>query len=142
MEVVQGQHSVYRLSCHIIWVCKYRRRVLKPGIVDYIKKLLPKLLGSPTECVIEKIGFDKDHVYFVMPIPPRYAIADVIAQLNNQSSSQIRAKFAWLRKVYFKEKVFWSQECFVSSVDLDEEKIKHYAEFQGRPDLGQLRLEL
>ena len=29
MEVVQGQHRVYRLSCRAVWVCKYHRRVLK-----------------------------------------------------------------------------------------------------------------
>ena len=135
MEVVQGQHSVYRLSYHIVWVCKYRRRVLKPGVVDYIKKLLPKLLRSIPGCEIEKIGFDKDHVHFVMTIPPRYAIADVMAKLKSQSSSQIRAKFTWLSKVYFKENVFWSRGYFVSSVGLDEDKIKHYVEFQGRQDL-------
>ena len=151
MEVVQGQHSVYRLSYHIVWVCKYRRRVLKPGVVDYIKKLLPKLLRSIPGCELEKICFDKDHVHFVMTIPPihfvmtippRYAIADVMAKLKSQSSSQIRAKFTWLSKVYFKENVFWSRGYFVSSVGLDEDKIKHYVEFQGRQDLGQLRLEL
>ena len=136
-----GSCTVYRLSYHIVWVCKYRRRVLKPGVVDYIKKLLPKLLRSIPGCEIEKIGFDKDHVHFVMTIPPRYAIADVMAKLKSQSSSQIRAKFTWLSKVYFKENVFWSRGYFVSSVGLDEDKIKHYVEF-GRQDLGQLRLEL
>ncbi len=70
---MQSQHSVYRLSYHIVWVCKYRRRVLKTGVVEYIKKILPKLLRS---------------------------------------------------------------------IGLDEEKIKHYVEYQGRLDLGQLRLEL
>lgn len=126
----------------MIWVCKYRRRVLKPGVVEYIKKLMPKLLRSIPGCEIEQIGFDKDHVHFVMTIPPRYAIADVIASLKSQSASQIRAKFTWLSRVYFKEKVFWSRGYFVSSVSLDEEKIKHYVEFQGQQDLGQLRLEL
>ena len=73
MKCVQSQHSVYRLSYHIVWGCKYRRRVLKPGVGEYIKKILPKLLRS---------------------------------------------------------------------IGLDEEKIKHYVEYQGRLDLGQLRLEL
>ena len=86
-------------------MCKYRRRVLNPGVVDYIKKLLPKLLRSIPGCEIEKIGFDKDYVHFVMTIPPRYAIADVMAKLKSQSSSQIRAKFSSakyiLKKMYF-----------------------------------------
>ena len=142
MECVQSQHSVYRLSYHIVWVCKYRRLVLKPGVVEYIKKILPKLLRSIPGCELEKIGFDQDHIHMVMTIPPRYAVADVIAKLKSQSSSEIRAKFTWLSKVYFQKNIFWSRGYFVSSIGLDEEKIKHYVEYQGRLDLGQLRLEL
>lgn len=122
MEFVQSQHSVYKLSYHVVLVCKYRRRVLKPGVVEYIKKLMPKLLRSIPGCEIEQIGFDQDYVHFVMTIPPRYAIADVMASLKSQSASQIRAKFTWLSRVYFKENVFWSLGYFVSSVGLDEEK--------------------
>ena len=50
--------------------------------------------------------------------------------------------FTWLSKVYFQKNIFWFQGYFVSSIGLDEEKIKHYVEHQGRLDLGQLRLEL
>lgn len=142
MEFVQSQHSVHRLSYHVIWVCKYRRRVLKSGVVARMKRIMPKLLKSIPGCEIEKIGFDLDHVHFIITIHPKYAISDVMAQLKSQSSSHIRAKFPWLAKVYFKENIFWSQGYFVSSVGLDEEKIKRYVEFQGRQDLGQLRLEL
>ena len=142
MRFVQSQHSVYRLSYHVVWVCKYRRRVLKPGVVSYTKRLMPKLLRSIPGVEIEKIGFDQDHVHFVMTIPPKYAISDVIGYLKSQSTSQLRAKFTWLSKVYFRENVLWSRGYFVSSVGLDEEKIKHYVEYQGRQDLGQLHLEL
>lgn len=142
MRVVQSQHSVYRLSYHVVWVCKYRRRVLKPGVVEYIKKIFSKLLRSIPGCELEKIGFDKDHVHFVITIPPKYAISDVMARLKSQSSSHVRAKFTWLSKVYFKENVLWSRGYFISSVGLDEERIKNYVEYQGRQDLGQLHLEL
>ena len=77
-----------------------------------------------------------------MMIPLRYAVADVMARLKRQSVSQLRAKVTWLSRVYFKENVFCPQGYFVSSVGLDGEKIKHYVEFQGRQDVGQLRLEL
>ncbi|MBR3913519.1 MAG: transposase [Alphaproteobacteria bacterium] len=61
MECVQSQHGVYRLNYHVVWVYKYRRRVLKLGVVNYIKKLLPKLLRSISGCEIEQIDFDQDH---------------------------------------------------------------------------------
>ena len=46
-----------------------------------------------------KIGFDKNHVHFVMTISPRYAIADVTAQLKSRSLLQIRAEFARLKQM-------------------------------------------
>lgn len=46
-----------------------------------------------------KIGFDKNHVHFVITISPRYAIADVTAQLKSQSLLQIRAEFTRLKQM-------------------------------------------
>ena len=45
MEYVSA-HSIYYLRYHVVWVCKYRRRVLNPGLCGYIRKLMPKLLRS------------------------------------------------------------------------------------------------
>jgi len=58
MEVVKIGHSVYRLQYHVVWVCKYPRRILNPGVCAYLRKVLPKLLRSVPSVVIEAIGFD------------------------------------------------------------------------------------
>ena len=142
MEVIKSGHSVYRLQYHVVWVTKYRRRVLNPGVTAYIRKGLAKLLRSLPGTVVETIGFDLDHLHLVMVIPPRYSIASVMGYLKGQLASQLRRKFYWLKKVYWKENVFWSPGYFVSSVGVDEETIKKYVEHQGKQDLGQLHLEL
>ena len=142
MEVRISSHSVYRLQYHVIWVCKYRRRILKSGVRNYLHKVLLGLLRSMPGVEIETIGFDGDHLHMVMVIPPKYAISDVIGQLKSQSSSRMRKKFDWLSKVYWKENIMWSPGYFVSSVGVDEETIKRYVEYQGRQDEGQLREEL
>ena len=142
MEVWVSAHSVYRLQYHVIWVCKYRRRILKSGVRDYLHKVLLGLLRSMPGVEIETIGFDGDHLHMVMVIPPKYAIADVMGRLKSQSSSRMRKKFDWLSKVYWKENIMWSPGYFVSSVGVDEETIKKYVEYQGRQDEGQLREEL
>ena len=142
MEVKLSAHSAYRLQYHIVWVCKYRRKILKPGVCKYIHKLLLGLLRSLPGVKLEAIGFDSDHVHMVLEIPPKYAIADVMGQLKSQSASRLRKKFKWLSKVYWKENVVWSPGYFVSSVGVDEETIKNYVEHQGRQDSGQLRMEL
>lgn len=140
--MVKTGHTVYRLQYHAVWVCKYRRRILRPGVCEYLRKVLEKLLRSKPGVKIETIGFDGDHVHLVMVIPPKYAISDVMGELKSQSASELREAFKWLEKVYWKENVVWSPGYFVSSVGLDEETIKRYVEHQGKQDAEQLRMEL
>jgi len=78
MEARKSGHSVYNLKYHIVWVCKYRRRIVKSGICEYLKKCLNKLLRSMPGVELETIGFDEDHVHMIMIIPPKYSIADVM----------------------------------------------------------------
>lgn len=141
MKYTVSAHSVYKLQYHVVWVCKYRRRILKPGVTTYTERLLRGLLRSMPGTAIEAIGFDHDHLHMVMVIPPKYSVASVIAQLKSQSASRLRKKFDWLAKVYWKENVVWSPGYFVSSVGVDETAIKRYVEYQGRQDSGQ-QLEL
>jgi putative transposase len=142
MEVIKGAHSVYRLQYHVVWVTKYRRRILKPFVKEYLRKVLPKLLRSMPGVLIQSIGFDDDHLHMVMVIPPKYAIAQVMGKLKGQSAKHMRKTFPWLGKVYWKENIVWSPSYFISSVGIDENVIRNYVEYQGQKDSDQLRMEL
>ena len=83
-----------------------------------------------------------DHIHMVMVIPPRYAVSDIIGRIKQFTASRLREKFAWLGKVYWKERVVWSPGYFVSTVGVDEKQILAYVEWQSRQDSGQAQLEL
>ncbi len=142
MKYTRSAHSVYRLSYHVVWVCKYRRRVLKPGICNYLIRVLSKLQRRLPGVIVEAIGFDLDHLHMVIKIPPRFSISSVVGMLKSQSVSLIRREFPVLKDVYWKENVFWSPGYFVSSVGVNEKIIRNYVEYQGLQDLGQLQMEL
>ena len=142
MEVTRTAHSTFRLQYHIVWVCKYRRRILNRGVENYLRSVLPKLLKNIPGVQIETIGFDQDHLHMVMIIPPKYAIASVMGKLKGQSASLLRQKFDFLEKVYWKENIVWSPGYFVSSVGLDEQTVKNYVRNQGQNDSGQIRMDL
>ena len=142
MEYIKTGHSVYYLQYHVVWVCKYRRRILNPGICNYIRKLMPKLLRSMPGVKIETIGFDQDHLHMVMSIAPIHGISSVMGRLKSQSASRLRKAFPWLAKVYWNENIVWSPGYFISSVGVDEETIKEYVKHQGLQDSGQLRVKL
>ena len=142
MEYTNTAHSLYYLQYHVIWVSKYRRRILNPGLCGYLRKVLPKLLRSIPGVEIKTIGFDRDHLHMVMSIPPKYSISSVMGRLKSRSASRLRKAFPWLAKVYWDENVVWSPGYFISSVGVDEETIKKYVEHQGLQDSGQLHTKL
>jgi putative transposase len=69
-------------------------------------------------------------------------VSDVIGQLKSKTSRQLRKKFSWLEKVYWREEVVWSPGYFISSVGVDEKRIKRYVKWHGRKDSGQVKLNL
>ena len=142
MEIRLSGHSAYRTEYHIVWIPKYRRRILNPGVSGYLSKLFPKLMKSLAGCEIIQKNIMVDHIHMVMVIPPKYAVSDVIGRIKQFTASRLREKFAWLGKVYWKERVVWSPGYFVSTVGVDEKQILAYVEWQSRQDSGQAQLEL
>jgi putative transposase len=142
MEVRFAGHTSYKTEYHIVWIPKYRRRILNPGVKSYLTKIFPGLLRSLPGVEVVEQNIQVDHVHTVMIIPPKYAVADVVAELKARSASLLRAKFAWLAKVYWKENIVWSPGYFVSTVGLNEAQIIRYVQLQDHQDSGQMKFVL
>jgi putative transposase len=135
-------HSVYRTEYHVVWIPKYRRRILNSGVKEYLEKLWPKILkGIPGVEMIEQ-NIQVDHIHTIIIIPPKYSVSDVIGRIKGQSASKLRKKFKWMEKVYWKENVVWSPGYFVSTIGLNEEQIIKYVQWQESQDSGQAKLVL
>ena len=142
MENRLSGHTVYRTEYHVVWIPKYRRKILNAGVKKYLEKLWPKILnGMPGVEMVEE-NIQGDHIHMIMIIPPKYSVSDVIGQLKGQSSSRLRKKFQWLERVYWKENIVWSPGYFVSTVGLNEEQIIKYVKWQESQDSGQAELVL
>ena len=142
METRLSGHGVYRTEYHNVWIPKYRRRILNPGVRGYISELFPKVMKEMPGCEILEWNIQVDHIHLLMVIPPKYAVSDVIGKMKQYTARQMREKFAWLKKVYWKEQVVWSPGYFVSTVGLDEKQITEYVKWKGHQDSGQAKLEL
>ncbi len=99
MEARLSGHGVYRTEYHIVWIPKYRRRILNPGVKGYVSKLFPKILRAMPGCEIVELNMQLDHIHVLMVIPPKYAVSEVIGEIKQYTASQLTEKFAWLGKV-------------------------------------------
>ena len=142
MEIRLSGHAAYRTEYHIVWIPKYRHRILNPGVRGYLEKLFPKVVEGLPGCEIVKYNIQVDHIHMVIVIPPKYAVSSVVGRIKGKTSSELRKKFKWLEKRYWKENIVWSPGYFVSTVGIEEEKILKYVEYQGCQDSGQAKLEL
>jgi len=50
METRLSGHSVYRTEYHIVWIPKYRYRILNPGVKAYLEKLSPVVIKTIPGC--------------------------------------------------------------------------------------------
>ena|ERR1700679_1765612 len=142
MEIRFSGHTAYRTEYHIVWITKYRRRILNPGVAEYLAKLFEKVLRTSNGVEIVEQNIQSDHVHMVMIIPPKYAASEVIGYIKQQTAKMLREKFKWLKEVYWKESVVWSPGYFVSTIGVNEEQILRYVRFQQQQDSGQATLEL
>jgi len=134
-------HGVYRTEYHVVWIPKYRRKILNPGLRGYLRKLFPKILREMPGVEIVEMSIQVDHIHAIVIIPPKYSVSEVIGRIKGQSASMLRKKFAWLEKVYLKERVVWSPGYFVSAIGLNEQSIMRYVQWQKSQDSGQAKLE-
>ena len=142
MEIRLSGHSTYRTQYHIVWITKYRRKILKLGLARHLTLIFNRELRSMPGVEIVEHNIQVDHVHLLLIIPPKYSVSDIVGRLKGKSSSELRARYTWLRKVYWKENILWSPGYFVSTVGIDEETVIRYVKFQQEQDSGQLRMEL
>lgn len=142
MEVRFSGHSAYRTAYHIVWIPTYRRRILNPGVASYLTKGLAKTLRVMPGVELVEQNIQADHLHLVLIILPKFAVSAVVGHLKQQTAKALRSKFEWLDKVYWRERVVWSPGYVVSTVGIDEEKIRWYVRHQEAQDSGQAKLDL
>jgi putative transposase len=74
-----------------------------------------------------------DHVPLVVSVPPKYAFSQYMGFLKGKLALRLFDRFPQLRKRYWGQHV-WSRGYCVSTVGLDEERIKKYVKWQNRRD--------
>jgi putative transposase len=124
-----------------VWVTRYRRQILNPGVGSYLRASLQEVREYHPDWEYISIGIDKDHIHLHMIIPPKYSVSEVVNALKANTSRAIKEKFEFLKKVYWDERGIWSKGYFVSTVGIEERVIKRYVEMQGKEDAGQAELE-
>lgn len=132
-EFQSKNHSKFLIKYHIIFVCKYRRQVLKNVVLDESVKQVLFDIANESDFNIEVMETDKDHVHILVSSIPRLSPLQIVRKFKQESTYRIwKLHSDILRRIYWKEHTLWTDGFFVSTIgNVSQETVKHYIENQG-----------
>jgi len=101
-----GNHTISRLTAHIVWVTKYRYKVLEGEIQRRVRELIIQICDSEDIKVLGGV-VSKDHIHLHMEYPPKISISDFIKKVKGRTSRIIQKEYPTLSKRYW-GKHFWA----------------------------------
>ena len=127
-EVNSLNHTRWECKYHIVFIPKYRKKVLFGQIRKEMGELFHRL-ARQKESLIEEGHLMPDHVHIMISIPPKYAVSQVIGFIKGKSAIHIARMYAGRKRNYVGQH-FWARGYFVSTVGRDEEVIREYIRHQ------------
>ena len=131
-DMLSLSHARWECKYHVVFIPKYRRKVLYKQIRRELGKVFVEL-ARQKESAIEAGSVTEDHVHMVISIPPKYSVAQVIGYIKGKSAIYIARNYVGKKKNFLGEQ-FWARGYYVSTVGKDEEKIKEYVRQQEAED--------
>lgn len=131
-DYISKNHSKFLIKYHVIFVCKYRKKLLI-GAVEYDMKQIMQNISDLSDFNIEVMETDKDHIHMMICSKPKLSPLQIVRRLKQMSTTAIWKRHEnYLRHVFYWENTFWTDGYCVSSVgNVSQETIKKYIENQG-----------
>ena len=129
MEYRHGSHTVFTIHIHLVWITKYRKKVLEGAIAHRVREMIRET------CTKEGVDImaghvSRDHVHLFVSIPPQVTISRLVQRLKGKTSYKLLSEYPHLQKLYW-GRHFWARGYFCcSSGNVTDEVIKAYIENQ------------
>lgn len=134
MEVQKSRHATHLLHAHLVFVTKYRYKVLTKAHIDYLREVFRETIEEMGG-TLEEFDGEADHVHLLIQYPPKWSISVIVNNLKGKSSRMLRRDHPDVRKRYWGKAALWHRSYFAGSVGgAPLEIVKQYIEQQKTPD--------
>ena len=133
-------HALWECKYHIVWCPKYRFRIMEGELARNLRDIIRQLCEWKRVTILEG-SVQKDHIHVVLSFPPKFSISELVGFLKGKSAIKIFDMHLELKKRCW-GRHFWARGYCVSTVGLDEDRIRKYARWQLARDkrMDQLKL--
>lgn len=121
--------SVSILIYHLVWVTKYRKKVLDQECRELLDQKIREILAD-NSCQVEALTVMPNHVHLEVVMPPWMSVTVLIKKLKGTTARWLFKEKPELRESLYHHHL-WSPSYFARTVgNCSEETIKHYVETQ------------
>lgn len=133
-------HILWDCKYHIIFVPKYRRKIIYEKLKKDIVNIL-SILCKRKEVHIVEAEICSNHIYMLVKIPPKMSISEFIGYLKGKSTLMIFERYANLKYKY-RNRHFWCRGYYVDTIRKNTKKIEEYIRNQLKEDLEHDQISL
>jgi len=127
LQVGKTRYTHYSIAYHLVWIPKYRRRILSGEVQKETKRLIQECCDRQGLTLLA-LETDEDHIHVFVSAPPRFSPALIANLLKGYSSRYLREQFPQLKKMCGKEHL-WTSSYYVGTAgNVSAEIIKRYIE--------------
>lgn len=128
----KGSHVVFDIHLHVIFVTKYRRKLLTSEMLNDIQGIMSRVLEA-NNSILEEFNGESDHVHLLIDLHPSNNISNLLASLKSASSRILREKYTdYIAKFYWGKnaKLWHDSKCIVSCGGAPLKIVKQYIQEQ------------
>ncbi len=114
-------HTLHRLRFHLVWIPKYRRRVLDGPVAARLTQLLRQACEARS-WRLHELNVQPDHVHLLLQIEPTDCLSDVLGALKGGTSRLLRQEFSDLTEFLWGGSL-WGDGYFAETVGQAEEAV-------------------
>ena len=128
-EYRRSAHAVFDIKYHVVWITKYRYKVLKGRVAERARDLIRQTCDA-RDVQIVRGAVSPDHIHMLLSAPADLSPAKLVQYIKGRSSRRLQDEFSELRKRYWGQHL-WARGYFCATVGaVDEKTIQEYIENQ------------
>ena len=125
-------HVKWECKYHVVILPKYRKKRNFKENRGEIGKIIRELCRQKGIVMLEG-NAASDHIHMLLSVPPKFSIAMTIGYLKGKSAVRINREIERVSGTLF-GRSYWSRGYCVSTVGLDEQKIRRYIQEQEKQE--------
>ena len=108
-ETNHSPHSAHVINYHLVWIPRYRKKVLIGPVETRLKELLAEIA---TQYGLEILAVEvmPEHVHLFVSAPPKFSPAEIVRLFKGNTSRRLKEELESLRRQYWgKNATLWAE---------------------------------